>query len=90
MTNPKVISVGDDFRDWPTETWGSRDRERARAQDRVALEASASKNVLPLAVPMTPGSASAFTLDAPPRPPRDPQAGRDIDDVLFKALEPRR
>jgi hypothetical protein len=30
--NPKLVSVGDDWRSWPPELWGTRDRARAERE----------------------------------------------------------
>lgn len=70
--NPNIISVGDDFRDWPKELWGTRDRARARAEDRARAQLKAMTlrperefKPLPLGQPV-PG-VSGFRLYEKPR-----------------------
>jgi hypothetical protein len=36
-----IITVGDDWRDWPRETWGSQDRAKARREARGRAEVKA-------------------------------------------------
>jgi hypothetical protein len=67
--DPRVISIGSDFRDYPREFWGTRDRARARAEDRARALLQASRP-LPAAFGPLPGPPVSFSvnplrLDAP-------------------------
>jgi hypothetical protein len=92
MNDPNVISVGDDWREWPCETWGTQDRVQHAREERARAEAKAQRARMrpaprehtPLA--MGPGSdVGSFQLD-PPRQPRRDARGREIDRLLEKVL----
>jgi hypothetical protein len=53
MNDPNVISIGDDFRRYPREHWGTRDRVRAAREDRVKAMAEGTRPGVP-AVPAGP------------------------------------
>lgn len=86
--NDKILSLGEDFRSWPKEWWGTRDIEKACAQDSVALEASMTSTIAPR-TGQPASDASAFRLNVPPNPPRNTRR-RDPDDSDFQAVQPRR
>jgi hypothetical protein len=81
--NPKIISLGEDFREYPKEWWGSRDVAKAAAEDLARATAqqlprdfeplpsapvTLSLNSLSLGGP--PSRAERRRLGLPPRPGR--------------------
>lgn len=67
MNDPMVVSISDDFRRFPRETWGTRDRVRAAREDR-ARAATARLKPLPGAwepfLPQFSGSLGGWESDA--------------------------
>jgi hypothetical protein len=98
VTDPNVISIGDDFRDFSPEHWGTRDRAQAQAEDRAraALEASKppARDFRPLPGPPVTLSVNPFG-PAPPSSADDRRLGLtprlDLDGRLAKlGIRPRR
>lgn len=58
-----IISVGDDWREWPAELWGTRDREQAAAQYRPLGEqlTPAPERTLPPGFRLFPGQRAPAT-----------------------------
>lgn len=81
MNNPNIVSVGDDWRSWPRETWGTRDRVHAARRERVRAQLKGF-----------PSSWEAFDPGArdmpgfrhlnPPRSRATDARGRQIDAIL--------
>jgi hypothetical protein len=94
MTDPNVISVGDDYREWPRETWGTRDQVRAAREERARAEVERLTKGLPSSwQPYEPGARDMpgfRRLNAPRSRASDPR-GRRVDKILeHLGIEPGR
>ena len=82
MSWNSVVSLGPDFRDWPRESWGSRDRVQAAREDRVrALTREPPRSFEPLPV-FAPNPMGGFSLYSKPRRRGDTYRSRQIDALL--------
>jgi hypothetical protein len=91
VTDPNVISIGEDFRDFSPEHWG-RDRARAAREDRAKSLLEASKPVPRefSALPGRPVNLSISSLYGAPSPPGRNARGRALDERLQKlGIDPR-
>jgi len=59
MSDPKIISIGDDYRQYPKRFWGTRDK--ARAADEASARAQL-RELQPLPGKPVPGDPSALRL----------------------------
>ena len=85
-----VISVGDDRRDWPRSSWGSRDRAQAAREDRVRAELNAltrepEREFKPLPV-QAPNPMGGFSLYAKPRRRGETYRSREVDRLIDSVL----
>jgi len=89
MSDPKIISIGDDYRQYPKRFWGTRDKARAAAEARASAQLRA---VQPLPGKSVPGDPSAFRLYGHGgERGRDEARARRVDRLLGElGIRPRR
>jgi hypothetical protein len=79
MSNPKIISVGDDWYAWPPSLWGSRDR--AKAAQLGLGQQEIGKMPATTALTQPPSLPPGFRLHAKPSTARDAR-GKSVDALL--------